>query len=85
MENTLNIVWEKCHHGVEKRSPFGCDKCRQELSAYKNMLSQKERLPVTRIPIKRGCPNKDGCFCTGACNEIIGYRDPFPGETLQGH
>ena len=35
----------------------------------------------TKIPIKRGCPNKGGqCFCPGTCNEIIGYRDKLPGE-----
>jgi hypothetical protein len=33
-----------------------------------------------KVPIKRGCPNKGGCFCTGACKEIIGYRDKLPNE-----
>lgn len=33
----------------------------------------------SKVPIKRGCPNKQ-CFCTGKCNEIIGYRDRLPGE-----
>lgn len=32
-----------------------------------------------KVPIKRGCSNAQ-CFCTGACNEIIGYRDRLPGE-----
>jgi hypothetical protein len=33
----------------------------------------------TKVPIKRGCPNKE-CFCTGKCNEIIGWRDKLPNE-----
>lgn len=40
-----------------------------------NFFLSKER----RVPIKRGCPNKE-CFCTGRCNEVIGYRDKIPGE-----
>lgn len=40
-----------------------------------NFFLSKER----RVPIKRGCPNKQ-CFCTGRCNEVIGYRDRIPGE-----
>ena len=32
-----------------------------------------------QVPIKKGCPNKQ-CFCTGACNEIIGWRDKLVGE-----
>lgn len=26
-----------------------------------------------KLAIKRGCQNKQ-CFCTGKCNEIIGYN-----------
>ena len=33
----------------------------------------------TKVPIKRGCLNKE-CFCTGKCNEIIGWRDKLPNE-----
>lgn len=32
-----------------------------------------------KVPIKRGCRNKE-CFCTGKCNEIIGWRDKLPKE-----
>lgn len=33
-----------------------------------------------KVPIRRGCPNaglgaSSGCFCSGACQEIIGWRD----------
>ena len=33
-----------------------------------------------KVPVRRGCPNKGACFCTGACQKIIGYRDKLPGE-----
>lgn len=33
-----------------------------------------------KIAIKRGCSSRGGCFCSGACNEIVGYRDRLPGE-----
>jgi hypothetical protein len=32
-----------------------------------------------KVPIYKGCGNKT-CLCTGACKEVIGYRDRFPGE-----
>lgn len=35
-----------------------------------------------RVPIRKGCPNAgvSGCFCTGRCQEIIGWRDKYPDE-----
>lgn len=34
-----------------------------------------------KVPIKRGCPVRNGgCFCTGVCQEVIGWRDKVPGE-----
>jgi hypothetical protein len=35
-----------------------------------------------KVPIKKGChaAANGGCFCTGACQEIIGYRDKLPNE-----
>lgn len=80
MSNTLNITWEKCNHGVEKRSFIPCAACKAERERFKSFLNKTKTEKATRIPILRGCPNKDGCFCTGACKEIVGYRDPFPGE-----
>jgi hypothetical protein len=41
--------------------------------------SEKDVRTNTKVPIKRGCPNKE-CFCTGRCNEIIGWRDKLPNE-----
>jgi len=32
-----------------------------------------------KVPILKGCPNKT-CFCTGACQQIIGYRNAEIGE-----
>lgn len=36
----------------------------------KDYIAEKDN----NIAIKRGCSNKN-CFCTGKCNEIIGFRD----------
>ena len=41
--------------------------------------SEKDVRTNTKVPIKRGCLNKE-CFCTGKCNEIIGWRDKLPNE-----
>ncbi len=41
--------------------------------------SEKDVRTNTKVPIKRGCSNKE-CFCTGKCNEIIGWRDKLPNE-----
>ena len=41
--------------------------------------SEKDVRTNTKVPIKRGCLNKQ-CFCTGKCNEIIGWRDKLPNE-----
>lgn len=46
-------------------------------SPYK--YSEKDVRTNTKVPIKRGCPNKE-CFCIGKCNEIIGWRDKLPNE-----
>lgn len=79
VEKSLNIVWEKCHHGIEKR--HGCLQCEEEKRKFlKSVFERKAPFAQKRIPILRGCNSKDGCFCTGRCNEVIGYRDPLPGE-----
>lgn len=76
-----SIEWIKCHHGVEKRSLNGCEECRKERDDLFSAVSKKAAEAPSRIPIKRGCRVMAPCFCSGACQEIIGYRDPlFPGE-----
>lgn len=32
-------------------------------------------LKQTKEPIYASCPNEGQCFCTGACREIIGWRE----------
>jgi hypothetical protein len=32
-----------------------------------------------KVAIKKGCKNQQ-CFCTGACQEIIGWRDKLANE-----
>lgn len=34
----------------------------------------KEDVLASKEPIYKGCTNKE-CFCTGACKEIIGWKD----------
>jgi len=41
--------------------------------------SEKDVRTNTKVPINRGCANMQ-CFCTGECNEIIGWRDKLPNE-----
>ncbi len=80
VKNPLNIVWEKCHHGVEKR--HYCHQCKDEQRNFLYQITKQTTTGPRRIPIKRGCEaaSQGGCFCTGRCNEIVGYRDPLPGE-----
>jgi hypothetical protein len=59
-------------------------------SEYNNRLFRstsitgyKAKMEFDKIPIKRGCSNRQ-CFCTGKCNEIIGYRDAHPLERFHG-
>ena len=40
---------------------------------------EKDIRDPNKVPILRGCSNQQ-CFCTGKCNEIIGFRDRLPGE-----
>ncbi len=41
--------------------------------------SEKDLITNAKVSIKRGCLNKE-CFCTGRCNEIIGWRDKLHNE-----
>lgn len=77
--NLLNIEYLKCHHGVDKR--IHCHQCETENRNFLNYLHDARNEPSNRIPIYRGCQAHGGCFSTGKCKEIVGYRDPiFPGE-----
>jgi hypothetical protein len=82
MSNLLNIVWEKCRHGFELRHGR-CSECEKEKQDFLKVAFERRSQPPTRIPIYRGCDAKSGCFCSGACKEIIGYRDPLPGENKE--
>jgi hypothetical protein len=50
-----------------------------DVSSSPYNYSEKDVRTNTKVPIKRGCPNKQ-CFCTGKCNEIIGWRDKLSNE-----
>lgn len=47
------------------------------------VLDPNNRPELTKVPIRRGCYATMGCFCTGACQEIVGYRDATPEEKLR--
>jgi hypothetical protein len=38
-----------------------------------------ETTSINKVAIKRGCQNQN-CFCTGKCNEIIGWREKLINE-----
>jgi hypothetical protein len=57
------------------KQPF----CQTRVSGSPYNYSEKDVRTNNKVPIKRGCPNKE-CFCTGRCNEIIGWRDKLPNE-----
>ncbi len=72
----IKIDWLKCHHGYELRNGR-CPQCEAEKqNLFKQFIKGKDE-PPTKIPIYRGCNAKDGCFCSGHCREIIGYREPL--------
>lgn len=48
-------------------------------SVYNNFKTKIHEDLSRKVPIYRGCPNQE-CFCTGACKEIIRYRDKLPNE-----
>ena len=58
---------------------------------YKEKLDRDNRDRVLKIakeledkvPITKGCKS-DQCFCTGKCQEIIGWRDKTPEEKRGG-
>lgn len=80
MEQQTIITWVKCHHGVEKRNPLGCEQCRKEKDNFLYLANKAKNGGIDKkIPITRGCKNKT-CFCNGSCMEVIGYREPMPHE-----
>jgi hypothetical protein len=75
------ITYLVCPHGIDKR--HHCQSCRNRVIKYEDYLKEKQEiLDVVddKIPITADCPAKGPCACTGRCQEIIGYRDPLPGE-----
>lgn len=74
--NNAPVEWIKCHHGFELRKGR-CPLCEKERNDFLTQLfREKPGTTPARIPIRRGCRNQGGCFCSGSCKEIVGYRDP---------
>jgi hypothetical protein len=44
---------------------------------YNTSLLEISKHFDNKEPIRKGC-NNDQCFCTGACQEIIGWKDKNP-------
>ena len=70
----------------------GTDSMQQDLSAKRGLDGAKKLLinrydnkdaslyvKSRKVPVRKGCKNKQ-CFCTGDCNEIVGFRDKLPNE-----
>lgn len=45
----------------------------------KNYFERLKEFQEEKVPILKGCGNRQ-CFCTGACKEVVGYRDKTPEE-----
>lgn len=61
----------KCKHAQDIEKQYVCPDC------WKDEFNQL-------IPIYAKCPNSGhGCFCTGACRRIVGYREPHPLENVR--
>ncbi len=47
-----------------------------------NTLEKQLEKQKTKVPILKGCfaSKNGGCFCSGDCKEIIGWRDKTPEE-----
>jgi hypothetical protein len=49
------------------------------LEAFKNAFVKTTKELDNKVPVRKGCKNEQ-CFCTGKCNEIIGWRDKLINE-----
>lgn len=52
----------------------------EERIVYESTREEWDKNHKNQVPILRGCANENGCYCTGACQVIIGWRDKLPGE-----
>ncbi len=71
----MGIVYLKCSHGNLVKDCLQCaiEKDQVKQLVYDRIKENKD----TRTPILRGCTAAEhgGCFCTGRCQEIVGYQD----------
>lgn len=51
------------------------EKRRKENEIYQMSIDQARENLEKKEPIRRGCSAIGGCFCSGACQEIIGWRE----------
>lgn len=75
MENSITYI--ECKHGNLFKDCLQCENDKNEKLSIINDLMEDHKKDK-RVPILRGCSAAEyggGCFCTGRCKEIIGYRD----------
>ncbi len=51
----------------------------EEQAIYNHIVDTAKKIHEKKVPIRKGCSNGQ-CHCTGAYNEIIGWRDKHPLE-----
>lgn len=59
---------------------FGQDKSQDYISYQREVMRDILEEKSNKVPIRRGCNANGGCFCSGKCQEIIGWRDKHPLE-----
>lgn len=47
-----------------------------------NLIEQLFEFKKKNEPIRRGCSSQGSCFCTGRCQEIIGWREKVDENNL---
>lgn len=72
----IDPIFENCKSKIDKISPKSVITSISPVEYQERVNNLYKAIFVegkTKKPIKRGCSNKE-CFCTGKCQEIIGYE-----------
>ncbi len=74
-----------CYCGVIHRLGAAEQQKKSALESFRNTaIAEHEKKVGNKVPILAGChgARNGGCYCTGACRRIIGYRDVHPLENF---
>lgn len=80
----MNTETLKCSHGTSLTEHCSqCDQAKINVMNIYNRLADENK-DDKRTPILRGCmaSQQGGCFCTGRCNEVIGYVESNGSKTF---